>query len=481
MSQHSAPLAELQRLLAARDRLKINELLADWLGRDVAVGDHWGTFADILAQHGEWTLALRAIRRYRTTAPGDHARAFAEAVMHARAGRNTEAHICAASLLRGSPNDVRIKHFMGALASEAGRFDEALDHFLAVLAFNPRSAQTWLELSAIHRFTSDDPLLDRLRRTAVAAGPQELRAPLFYALGKALNDVGEFEGAFAAFQEGAALVASDRLYDEVSDRAQADAVMTAWDRVALPKFGNAAKSKQVFVTGLPRSGTTLVEHILASHPSIMGGGELNFLSMIAQEAGGNSPQALALFARGGRPPADLSALYDHLIGERFSPGARIIDKTLDASRVLGLVATLMPDAPIIWLRRDPLDTAWSCYHTHFARGVSWSWSQAALAAHITQEDRLFAFWRERLGDRLMCIEYEALVTDPDTWIRHIETHAGLEHNQRTLKPHETERTVFTSSVAQVRRPISRNAIGASSRYRHHLAPFCDAYFGRSIS
>jgi hypothetical protein len=287
------------------------------------------------------------------------------------------------------------------------------------------------------------------------------------------------DAAFAAFATGAQAVATARPYDAVADRAEADAVIAAWRDVALPRSGAATGATRLFVTGLPRSGTTLVEHILASHPAITGGGELNVLSMLAEEAGGTHPAALARFAASGRSLSELAGLYDHLIDQRFSPGARIVDKTLDVSRTMGLIATLMPGARIVWLSRDPLDAAWSCFRTYFAQGIPWSWSQPAIAAHFAHEDRLFAFWRERLGDRLLCVEYEALVSDPEPWIRRIEAHAGLAHDQRTLTPHRTERSIATSSVAQVRRPIGRQAVGAGERYRRHLVPFCDAYFGRT--
>lgn len=472
-----APLADLQTMIATRDRRGINALLADWLDRDLVVGDRWAAFAEILAQHGEWTLALRAVRRHRVAAPDDRMRRFAEAVMLARAGRNADARACAAPLLEASPREIRLAHFIGALSSEAGLFDDARRYFGMVLDADPRSGQTWLELSAIHRFTQGDPLLARLRLTAATAVPDGARAPLSYALGKALDDIGDVDAAFAAFAQGAALVRAERRYDAAADRAQADAVMAVWDGVALPHFDHAAGSMRLFVTGLPRSGTTLVEHSLASHPAVAGGGELNVLSTIAQDAGGLGPDALAAFTRTGRGHAELVGLYDHLVGERFAPGARVIDKTLDASRMLGLVATLMPDAPIIWLRRDPLDAAWSCFHTYFARGVPWSWSQETIAAHFALEDRLFTFWQARLGSRLLCVDYEALVTDPDVWISNIVAHAGLPQDRRTLSPHKTERVVLTSSVAQVRQPISRSAIGSGHRYSRHLEPFLNNYYG----
>ncbi len=471
----AAPLADLQRLLASRDRRGINALLAEWLDRDQAVGDRWAAFAEILAQHGEWTLALRAVRRHRAAAPDDRMRWFAEAVMLARSGRNAEARASSAAMLEAFPSDVRLAHFLGALSSEAGLFDDARHYFETVLQANPQSGQTWLELSAVHRFTHGDPLLDRLRRAASDVVPDGSYAALTYALGKALDDVGEVDAAFAAFARGARLVAAERRYDATADRTQADAVVAAWENVAFGQGGGATGSHRLFVTGLPRSGTTLVEQSLASHPLVAGGGELNLLSTIAQEAGGIGPDALAAFTRTGRKAGELVDLYDHLVGQRFTPGGRVVDKTIDASRMLGMVATLMPDAPIVWLRRDPLDTAWSCLHTYFARGVPWSWSQETIAMHFELEDRLFTFWRSRLGSRLLRVNYEELVSDPDTWISRIVAHAGLPQDPRTLSPHKTERVVLTSSVAQVRKPISRSAIGSGHRYSRHLEPFLDAY------
>ncbi|BCA61203.1 hypothetical protein HMP09_0437 [Sphingomonas sp. HMP9] len=471
----TAPLADLQRLLAIHDRHAINTLLADWLDRDLAVGDRWAAFAEILAKHGEWTLALRAVRRHRAAAPDDHTRWFAETVMLARSGRNAEARASAASMLEALPSDVRLAHFLGALSSEAGLFDDARHYFDTVLQANPQSGQTWLELSAVHRFTHGDPLLDRLRRTVSNAVPDGTYSALTYALGKALDDIGDVDAAFSAFAQGAQLVAAERHYDATADRTQADAVVAAWDDVTFSQAKRATGSTRLFVTGLPRSGTTLVEHSLASHPLVAGGGELNLLSTIAQEAGGIGPDSLAAFARAGRTADELVSLYDHLVGQRFTPGARVVDKTIDASRMLGMVATLMPDAPIIWLRRNPLDTAWSCLHTYFARGVPWSWSQETIAMHFALEDRLFAFWRSRLGSRLLCINYEELVAAPHVWISRIVAHAGLPQDPRTLSPHKTERVVLTSSVAQVRQPISRNAIGSGHRYSRHLEPFLNAY------
>lgn len=474
MHRSGASFTDLQAAFALRNRAVINGILEEWLDHGVAVGDRWNLFAHTLAQHGEWTLALRSMERYLAVAPADPLRQFANAVMLARAGRHGEARAQAATLVAASPENVGFRHFAGSLASEAGAFDEAQHHFLAAIATTPASGQTWLELSAIHSFTLGDPLFDRLRYAAASAGGSVASAPLLYAWGKALDDVGEFGDAFDTFATGAALVAAERSYDIIEDRRQAVAMIDGWDNIVLPPFDPTPNQSSIFVTGLPRSGTTLVEQILASHPAIAGGGELNLLSIIVREAGGTDPRTLA----DGDAKQKLAGLYNRLCSERFGVGAQIVDKSLDIGRMVGFAAAMLPSAPIIWVRRRGADAAWSCFRTYFARGVPWSWSLPSIAEHFTLEDELFNFWQSRLGARLLVVEYEALVTHPDIIIPQIVEHAGLHHNSLTLEPHLTKRHVLTSSVVQVRQPIHTASINSVRPYKDHLNAFFELYGNR---
>lgn len=472
MHRQGASFTDLQIAFALRDRAVINDILEQWLDRGADVGDRWSLFADTLAQHGEWALALRSMERYLAVAPADPRRQFANAVMLARAGRHGEARSQAATLVAASPGNAAYRHFAGSLASEAGAFDEAQHHFLAAIATTPASGQTWLELSAIHTFTIGDPFFDRLRYAAASGGGFVTSAPLLYALGKALDDVGEFDDAFDTFAAGAALVAAERTYDIIKDRRSAAAMVEGWDHIVLPPPDPTPKDSSIFVTGLPRSGTTLVEQILASHPAIAGGGELNLLSIIVREAGGTDPRILA----DGAATRQLASLYNRLCAERFGVGAQIVDKSLDIGRMVGFVAAILPSAPIIWVRRRAVDAAWSCFRTYFARGVPWSWSLSSIAEHFTVEDELFNFWQRRLGTRLLVVEYEALVSNPEVYIPQIVAHAGLSHNPLTLKPHVAKRHVLTSSVAQVRQPIHTGAICSANSYKHRLNEIFD-HFG----
>jgi tetratricopeptide (TPR) repeat protein len=470
---------ELQMAMARRERVAINDILRGLIAERATLGKRWRVFAEVLLVNGELNLAVAAIDLYLADDPSDPKRHFARSVVLARAGQHDQAWRVIDDLRNAVTSDPQLDHFAGALASEAGEFALAEQCFLAVLGKYPGAGQTWLELSAIHRFTAEDPLLARLVTAAAAStSDPEVGAAIAYALGKALDDVGDVDRAFAAFDRGARLIAGLRHYDAAADRAGATDIVRNWSAATLKTVSPAPADtveRAIFVSGLPRSGTTLVEQILASNTAVGGGGELLLLATVAESIGGLSPAAIDAFNRrwGSLKPA--TDLYHHLLTERFGTEGRVVDKTLEFSRVLGMVASIMPKAPLIWLRRDPLDTAWSCLKTHFSGAMEWSWSQGTIAAHFRLDDILFYHWQNLLGDRLLIVPYEELVEDSKTWTARIEAHCGLPHDPATLVPHLKRRRVMTSSVAQVRQPISTRAVGSAQRYRKHLEPFMREY------
>jgi Sulfotransferase family len=131
---------------------------------------------------------------------------------------------------------------------------------------------------------------------------------------------------------------------------------------------------------------------------------------------------------------------------------------------------------VIWMRRDPLDCAWSAFRTYFVRGVAWSWSLTDIANHFKIEDQLCESWQKQLGKKLMVINYEDLVKNPDIYIKQIAAHCGLEFENQMLNPEKVQRPVTTASVAQVRQPMNTSGIDASEPYRDFMKPFIDAYY-----
>jgi hypothetical protein len=267
-------------------------------------------------------------------------------------------------------------------------------------------------------------------------------------------------------------------YDRAKDRAQAAEAVRGYGIEKIAAIGcqqSEPTARTIFVTGLPRSGTTLVEQILTSHSAVGAGAETGRLELLAKEVGGTSFDALARHAEGhGVVPA--ARLWHHWLDQRFAASGRIVDKTVDASRFLGLAAALLPHAPLIWLTRSPLDRAWSCFRTYFMwAGIPWSYDLSDIATHFRLEDTLLRQWQEILGERLLVVPLEALVDDPDSWTRRILAHCGLAEEPAVFAPHENRRPVTTASARQVRRPINRQGIGSAEPYRQFLEPFCDAY------
>jgi hypothetical protein len=330
-------------------------------------------------------------------------------------------------------------------------------------------------------FAKEPKLADRLfaSERAMQTAPRVERAYYYYALGKAWADLGEHARAFAAVARANGETRAEYPYDRSVDRQSALEAVKGYDAAGIAELASRQSEptdRAIFVMGLPRSGTTLVQQILTSHSEVTDGGEVNLLRWLVREAGDASYPALAEFVGKAGVPS-LARLWSHLLGQRFPSAGRVVDKTTNTTRKLGLVAAMLPQAPLIWLRRDPLDCAWSCYRNCFMENVHWSNDLADIAFNFRLEDELLAQWQAILGERLLVVPFEALVSEPEPWIRRILAHCGLEQQPQVLVPHENRSPVQTVSVMQVRRPINRAGIGSAEPYRPYLGPFIETYYG----
>jgi tetratricopeptide (TPR) repeat protein len=475
---------ELKRALAEKDRARANAAVIGLLESGAKLGSHWRGISQLMQVSGELTLAHRAIDAFVAEAGNTPPARYAKVVLLTQSNRLHEAHDLLKSLPKTVPDPAGHAYVLGNTAMTLGRVDEARAHLATAIKHRPGWGPAWLTLSAAANLAKD-PIGEQLIADSPAAareGPGDY-ARYFYALGKLHIDRGEPDAAFAAFQRGADLLRSERPYSRNGNAANAHAAMTGYAGDFFERM-RAQQSRDtrrpIFVTGLPRSGTTLVEQILASHSEVVDGGELNIIQHVAVAAGGVSGDAIEAHLASGGSLEAMADLYLHLLTERFGGTGRVIDKTIDASRFLGLIAAALPDAPLIWMRRDPLDSAWSCFRTFFIHGVAWSYSLADIAHHFQLEDALLAFWKERLGDRLLVVPYAALVDDPDVWTRKLLTHCGLAEEPGVYKFHETERVVATASALQVRRPINRDGINVAGPYREMLQPFVEAYSKKKL-
>jgi len=249
--------------------------------------------------------------------------------------------------------------------------------------------------------------------------------------------------------------------------------------------GGADSEQPVFIVGVPRSGTTLVEQILASHPRIRGGGELPFLPVIAKQHGtAEQPWFNAIAGVGPRQcrvlGEDYLAKLRESVPEADRTADRLTDKLPDNFLRIGLIRRILPRARIIHCRRDPRDTALSIFFHHFSGLHPYAWDLADIGSYYRGYLKLMEHWRRVVpADRLLEVRYEDLVANLEGETRRMLAFLGVEWDPRCLEFHRTERFLVSASNAEVRRPLYTSAIERWRRYETHLAPFTAALEGKS--
>jgi hypothetical protein len=337
----------------------------------------------------------------------------------------------------------------------------------------------------IKRFEPGDPdlLAMEQHRAAFSRAEPMLAARFLYGLAKAWYDCGDYDRAFGLYAEAAELRRGIEKFDPEALTRQVDKIIETFTPETLRALRPSGErtSRMLFVNGLPRSGTTLVEQILVSHSHVVDGGEINALraALIPTRdysmAGALDYQQRV--ANGGDPWRALARDYHRTVDMWFGKEGMIVDKTLSQSRLIGFLLHMLPSVPIIWLRRNPEDAALSCFRSFFSSGVGWSWSFADIGRFFREEDRLFDHWIRNFGERIFVVSYEDLVREPRIWIPRMLERCGLREEPQVYQPHMIERNVRTASVQQVRAPISTNRIGSAAAIGSHMNDFRAAYSG----
>jgi tetratricopeptide (TPR) repeat protein len=352
-----------------------------------------------------------------------------------------------------------------------GRFDEAVEAFRHALAIDPDLADAYRNLAACQLLPADASQLARISALAARTDlPIEERAAAGFAVGKALDDADRYDEAFVAydaanrFYRAARAAEGDRFdhMDLVRHIDQSIATFSPAFFAGTSGWGNASELP-VFIVGMPRSGTSLVEQILATHSQVLGAGELKHIGEAATELG---PAGAGWTQATVRRIAD--AQLERLKG--IGCGAkRVIDKLPDNIFTLGIVATLYPAARIIFCRRDLPDIGVSCFFQKFSAGsLTFSYDLADCGRRIRETERLAAHWRCVLPLRRLDIQYEALVADLERESRRLVEFLDLEWEPGCLDFHRTIRTVQTASSWQVRQPLYRRSVGRWRHYERYL-------------
>ena len=385
-------------------------------------------------------------------------------------GRMRDAGACFAKVLKSSPRHTLALFGMGRIATLEGRFDEAETTLKRVLEINPKMTNAWAALALNRKMTSDDgEWLKRAEELATSGIHPMEEANLRFSMGKYCDDVKDFPQAFQNFKRGNELLktAADD-YDRKGRSQFIDEMIRLYSRESISNIGPAGSSsaKPVFVLGMPRSGTSLAEQIIASHPAASGAGELDYWAALNFKRSGQAAGML------DEPTRSMVAEEYLRMLERFSSSAsRIVDKTPVNTDFLGLIYSVFPNARVIYMQRDPIDTCLSCYFQQFLTGMNFTFDLSDLVHYYREHQRTMAHWRAVLPPGfILDVPYEKLVADQETWSRKMLDFIGLEWDPRCLEFHSNTRQVTTASAWQVRQKIYKSSVARWHNYEKFIGP-----------
>lgn len=449
----------------------------------------WVAFGNTLTLMRDYAGAEVALSKAVTLSRGASVEALmllAQAVSHQ--GRDDQALGFLDRALAQKPDHAMALHRKASILQTLGRFEDADPLFRRALELAPTDGEMWRGFVTGFKVKPNDPIIAQMEnRIKDEALPERARAGFAFALGKALEDAKQHHRAFAYFRQANETVRKLNPYDMAQRRDEVAAVQRAlrgfdWAGTSVPE---APSTPVVFVTGMPRSGTTLVEQIIASHSRVTGAGELALLQTACQKLlieGGSNTARMRMLA--DVPLAELAQVAQDFIRtltDRF-PGADVItDKSISTYMYIGLVRLILPQSRIIVVRRDPRDTLLSIYRNRFPEGTHlYAYDLRDLANYYATFVEMVDFWRAEAPDAFIEVQYETLVANPEPESRRLIAAAGLEWQDACLNFHQSTRKVDTLSVYQVRQPISGGSVKAWERYEAELTPMIDVLRDRGL-
>ena len=381
-------------------------------------------------------------------------------------------------LCKKHPDWPEAHYTKGVLLTNFGRFAEACAEFEAALRLAPDFYQAAVHLVAIKRFSPSDLLAKQLQ-TAVQKGAWHdpgQGVNVHFCLGKIYQDDACYEHAFLHYLEGNRLRGKLLPYSPEAQQRFFESLKSAFDESFVKRSAACGVSSgtPIFIVGMPRSGTSLVEQILSSHPEVHGAGELMLLHAALRRRLGVDYRLKFAQSIIALENSDLKVLAEQCLAQMraLAPSAKYItDKLPSNFMLLGLIHSLFPKARIIYCRRNPLDTCVSCFTTLFKSGHEFTSDLRHLATYYCWHTELMAHWKRLLPpESLLELHYEELVKDPENQSSMLLTYLGLTWDPACLKFNKAPRPVSTASVYQVRQPVYQSAIGRWRHYADHLEP-----------
>lgn len=429
----------------------------------------------LVRRDGDAAATLQAAERM---LPADALSRDTMGCVYARLGDHAAAlpHFAEAVRLRPESSEYRYNH--AVTLNFLGRIDEAETALEALIAISPHHARAHHLLSSLRKQSATRNHVARLGQVHARAQDGRDRLVLGYALAKELEDIGEPDNALDILCATNGEHRRTLAYSFARDAAAFDAIEASWPEVRTAAASAPSAEAPIFIIGMPRTGTTLVDRIVSSHPDVESAGELQAMPLAVKAASGTrsrtvlDPETIAAAAR-----ADMGAIgRDYLqraSHHRRDPKMRFTDKFPGNFQYAGFIARALPDARIVCLRRNPMDTVLANFRNLFAvssRYYDYSYDLLDIARYYVRFDRMMALWASELPGRVLELAYEDLIADQQGQTRRLLDHIGLDWSDQCLAFHENAAPVSTPSAAQVRRPIYTDSVARWKRHAEVLEP-----------
>lgn len=440
-------------------------------------------YAVVLFRRHELDAALAQIEKLLVAEPNNPSYLILKGNFLVRKGDHLPALELYERILKDYPRHAGAHMNYGHTLKTVGRLDDAIKAYRTSIELSPGTGEAYWSLANLKTFRFSDEDIEQMRAQVVPeGGDPEDQAHLAFALGKALEDRMEFDASFEFYHRGNTIRAQHHRHN-----AKINVFNTARQIKTLNSDFFAARSgwgcpapDPIFIVGLPRAGSTLLEQIFASHSQVEGTAELPDIIALSRKLGGRSRKNPA--SRYPEILAELSQEKVTKLGESYLATTQVqrrgkpffIDKMPNNFQHIGLIHLILPNAKIIDARRHPMAGCFSCYKQLFARGQSFTYDLTKLGRYYRDYVTLMDHWDAVLPGRVLRVQYEDLVSDTEAQIRRLLDYCGLEFEERCLRFYETERAIRTPSAEQVRQPVYTEGLEHWRNYEKHLGPLKEA-------
>lgn len=448
-----------------------------------AGGTFWGNVAQMQMQLADLDGAYESARKFVTSCPDNvNAKSLLANVL-ADMGKLDEAIPLATEVTKHFP-ELPVAHYsLGVFLARKGQIDKARQSFSKTLSLQPDNAMALEYMAYLASNESVDSILEQIDVAAGLRRPgvdPNADAALQYARARLLERQEKLDDAFDAYEAGARSMKNVAKANLPAMEAYIGRLKNSFTEGFFTE--NAGRRHEnprpIFIVGMPRSGTTLVESILAAHSKVTAGGETAQLRIATIAFGSFEPPDLtkieSRIAAGEKPWSTMGQALRQLQNDRHGARGRVTEKNLGHHFLLGVIAMIAAGARIIYCERDPVATAWSCFKTRFTRGNGWSYDFPSIAGYQRLYADIMNHWSTVLPEApILNVAYEDLVSHPAETIPKVLEHARLDLQDACLEPHKSDMAVSTASLTEVRQPIYSSANQAWKRYESRLSPHLD--------